>query len=224
MRYVLEGSVRKAANRLRVTGQLIEASTGVHIWGHRFEGAPEDIFDLQDQITANVIGAVAPQLEQAEIERAKRKPTASLDAYDYYLQGMASYYASNKEAVSEALRLFSKAIGRDPAFASACGMAHGASSGARSMAGRSTAQERQQRPHGLPGVRPRSGLMMPSRFLAQAHALGYVVGEVDAARTSSIAPSSSIRTWLMRGGRADGSGSILGNRRPLSSTWGGPCG
>jgi len=167
VRYVLEGSVRKAANRLRVTGQLIEASTGVHIWGHRFEGAPEDIFDLQDQITANVIGATAPQLEQAEIERAKRKPTASLDAYDYYLQGMASYYASNKEAVSEALRLFSKAIGRDPAFASACGMAHGASSGARSMAGRSTAQERQQRPHGLPGVRPRSGLMMPSRFLAQ---------------------------------------------------------
>src|SRR5215468_8571121 len=123
VRYVLEGSVRKAGNRLRVTGQLIEASTGVHIWGHRFEGAPEDIFDLQDQITANVIGATAPQLEQAEIERAKRKPTASLDAYDYFLRGMASYYANNKEAVSDALRLFSRAIELDPTFASACGMA-----------------------------------------------------------------------------------------------------
>ena len=106
VRYVLEGSVRKAANRLRVTGQLIDASTGVHIWGHRFEGALEDIFDLQDQIAESVIGAIAPQLEQAEIERAKRKPTASLDAYDYFLRGMASYYAGGKESVREGLQLF----------------------------------------------------------------------------------------------------------------------
>ena len=84
VRYVLEGSVRKAANRVRITGQLIDATTGAHLWAERFDGALDDIFDLQDQVTASVVGAIAPQLEQAEIERAKRKPTESLDAYDYY--------------------------------------------------------------------------------------------------------------------------------------------
>ena len=87
VRYVLEGSVRKAANRVRITGQLIDAATGAHLWADRFDGALEDIFDLQDQVTASVVGAIAPKLEQAEIERAKRKPTESLDAYDYYLRG-----------------------------------------------------------------------------------------------------------------------------------------
>ena len=123
VRYVLEGSVRKSANRVRVTGQLVDASSGVHIWGDRFEGALEDIFDLQDQVTASVVGAIAPKLEQAEIERATRKPTESLDAYDHFLRGMASFYQRTKEANSEALRLFSKAIELDPKFASAYGMA-----------------------------------------------------------------------------------------------------
>jgi TolB-like protein len=123
VRYVLEGSVRKAANRVRVTAQLIDASTGAHLWGDRFEGALEDIFDLQDQVTASVMGAIAPQLEQAEIERAKRKPTGSLDTYDYFLRGMANYYQRNKEAISEAQRLFYKTIEVDPNFSSAYGMA-----------------------------------------------------------------------------------------------------
>jgi TolB-like protein/DNA-binding SARP family transcriptional activator len=92
VRYVLEGSVRKSQNRVRIAGQLVEASTGVHLWADRFDGALEDIFDLQDDVTESVIGAIVPRLEQAEIERAKRKPTTSLDAYDYYLRGMASGY------------------------------------------------------------------------------------------------------------------------------------
>ena len=75
VRYVLEGSVRKAANRVRITGQLIDASTGAHLWANRFDGALEDIFDLQDQITTSVITAIAPRLERAEIERARHKPT-----------------------------------------------------------------------------------------------------------------------------------------------------
>ena len=78
VRYVLEGSVRKAANRVRITGQLIDATTGGHLWADRFEGTLDDIFDLQDQLTENVVGAIAPQLERAEIERAKRsQPKAS---------------------------------------------------------------------------------------------------------------------------------------------------
>ena len=123
VRYVLEGSVRKAANRVRITGQLIDAATGAHLWADRFDGALEDIFDLQDQVTASVVGAIAPKLEQAEIERAKRKPTESLDAYDYFLRGMASFHQRTREAINEALRLFYKAIELDPDFASAYGMA-----------------------------------------------------------------------------------------------------
>jgi len=123
VRYVLEGSVRKAANRVRITGQLVDASTGMHLWADRFEGGLEDIFDLQDQVTERVVGAIAPKLEQAEIDRAKRKPTESLDAYDYYLRGMACVHRWNREANNEALRMFYRAIELDPDFASAYGMA-----------------------------------------------------------------------------------------------------
>jgi len=123
VRYVLEGSVRKAANRLRITGQLIDASTGAHLWADRFEGGVEDVFELQDHVTASVIGAIAPTLERAEIERATRKPTENLDAYDYYLRGMASLYRWTKDGVDEALGLFSKATELDPRFATAWGAA-----------------------------------------------------------------------------------------------------
>ena len=123
VRYVLEGSVRKAANRVRITGQLIDATTGAHLWADRFEGTLDDIFELQDQVAASVVGAIAPQLERAEIERAKRKPTESLDAYDYYLRGMANLHQGTREAIDEALPLFHQAIELDPDFASAYGMA-----------------------------------------------------------------------------------------------------
>src|SRR5438094_942304 len=81
VRYVLEGSVRKGGNRVRITGQLIDAATGNHIWADRFDGALDDIFDLQDQVASSVAGAIEPKLRQSEIERAARKPTESLDAY-----------------------------------------------------------------------------------------------------------------------------------------------
>jgi TolB-like protein len=126
VRYVFEGSVRKAANRVRITGQLLDASTGVHLWADRFEGGLEDVFDLQDQVTASVVGAIAPRLGQVEIDRAKRKPTESLDAYDYYLRGMANVHRWTREANNEALRNFNQAIERDPEFASAYGWQPGA--------------------------------------------------------------------------------------------------
>jgi TolB-like protein len=121
--YVLEGSVRKSSNRVRIIGQLIDATSGVHLWADRFDRSLEDIFALQDEVTASVVGAIAPKLEQAEIERAKHKPTRSLDAYDYYLRGMASVYQWTREADDEALRFFYRAIDLDPGFASAYGMA-----------------------------------------------------------------------------------------------------
>jgi TolB-like protein/DNA-binding winged helix-turn-helix (wHTH) protein/tetratricopeptide (TPR) repeat protein len=124
VRYVLEGSVRKAANRVRITGQLVDTATGAHIWADRFDGELGDIFDLQDQVTESVVGAIAPAVEKAEIERAKRKPTASLDAYALYLRGLARLHQfGNRQANDEALRLFSRAIELDPEFATAYGRA-----------------------------------------------------------------------------------------------------
>src|SRR5207249_3901799 len=90
VRYALEGSVRKAADRVRITAQLIDTATGVHLWADHFDGQLQNIFELQDKVTESVVGAIAPKLEQAEIERAERKPTENLDAYDYYLRAQAS--------------------------------------------------------------------------------------------------------------------------------------
>ncbi|WLA85124.1 winged helix-turn-helix domain-containing tetratricopeptide repeat protein [Bradyrhizobium elkanii] len=122
VRYVLEGSVRKAANRVRITGQLVDAANGAHIWADRFDGELGDIFDLQDQVTESVVGAIAPAVEKAEIERAKRKPTASLDAYALYLRGLARLHQfGNRQANDEALHLFNRAIELDGEFAAAYG-------------------------------------------------------------------------------------------------------
>ena len=89
VRYVLEGSVRKAGERVRITGQLIDAMTGAHIWADRFDGTLDDIFELQDQISSSVVGAIEPKLRQSEIERTARKPSENLDAYDLYLRALA---------------------------------------------------------------------------------------------------------------------------------------
>ena len=123
VRYILEGSVRKAANRVRITGQLLDVATGAHLWAERFDGTLEEVFDLQDQVATKVVGAIAPKLEQAEIERAKRKPTESLDAYDHFLRGLACVYRWTKQSMEEALQHFHRAIELDPDYASAYGMA-----------------------------------------------------------------------------------------------------
>ena len=124
VRYVLEGSVRKAANRVRIMGQLVDTATGAHLWADRFDGGLGDIFDLQDQVTESVVGAIAPAVEKAEIERARRKPTESLDAYALYLRGLARLYQfTSRQANEEASRLFNSAIELDPDFASAYGRA-----------------------------------------------------------------------------------------------------
>jgi TolB-like protein/class 3 adenylate cyclase/tetratricopeptide (TPR) repeat protein len=123
VRYVLEGSVRKAGNRVRITGQLIAAATGAHLWADRFDGPLEDIFDLQDKVTTSVVAAIAPSLELAEIDRSERKPTESLDATDCYYRGIHHYRLANREGNAEALRLARQAIALDPNFATAHGLA-----------------------------------------------------------------------------------------------------
>ncbi|WP_296661890.1 winged helix-turn-helix domain-containing protein [Paraburkholderia sp.] len=123
VRYVLEGSWRNVNKRVRITGQLIDATTGTLHWAGRFEGVLGDIFELQDHIAESVVGAIVPQLEQAEIQRARDKPTESLDAYDYYLRGMARLHHGTQETIDQALQLFQKAIEFDRDFASAYAMA-----------------------------------------------------------------------------------------------------
>ena len=123
VRYVLKGNVRIAASQIRVVGHLIDASTGVHLWSDSFNSPLADVFELQDQVAARVVGALAPRLEEAEVERAQRKPTGSLDAYDYFLRGMALVRRETKEGTDEALRLFHKATEFDPGYATAYGMA-----------------------------------------------------------------------------------------------------
>ena len=209
VRYVLEGSVRKAGTRVRIAGQLVDATTGAHLWAERFEGALEYIFDLQDQVTVSVVGAIAPKLEQAEIERSKRKPTDSLDAYDYYLRGIACVHRWSREGSTEALRLFNKAIELDSDFAAAYGMA------ARCYSQRKVSGWMTDRPkeaaeaERLARQAAELGRDDPIALCAAGMALAYVVGDLDEGaalidRALSLNPnlawawlfSGWVRVWL----------------------------
>jgi adenylate cyclase len=110
VRYVLEGSVRKAGNQVRITAQLIEAETGTHLWADRFDGSLEDVFDLQDKVAINVAGVIEPTLQAAEVRRSAARPTTDLTAYDLYLRALATYYPITKEGLLAALGLLQQAL------------------------------------------------------------------------------------------------------------------
>jgi adenylate cyclase len=123
VRYVLEGSVRNASGRVRVTGQLIEAATNRHLWADKFDGRLEDIFELQDQVAARVVGAVAPNVESAELLRTHSKATENLGAYDCFLRGRETLRSFSRKGTADALESFRRAIALDPAYARAYGWA-----------------------------------------------------------------------------------------------------
>jgi TolB-like protein/class 3 adenylate cyclase/Flp pilus assembly protein TadD len=114
VRYVLEGSVRKGGNRVRITAQLIEAETGAHLWADRFDGSLEDVFDLQDKVAIEVAGVIEPALQAAEVRRSAARPTNDLTAYDLYLRALATFYPITKERLLEALELLEEALAIDP--------------------------------------------------------------------------------------------------------------
>ena len=122
VRYVLEGSVRKAGGKVRVTGQLIDAMTGAHLWADRFDGPLDDIFGLQDKVTSSVVAAIAPRLERAEIDRSERKPTENLDVIDLYYRAIHSLRRLTRQGIEDALRLARQAISIDPDFSAAFGV------------------------------------------------------------------------------------------------------
>lgn len=118
VRYVLEGSIRRSGNRVRIAAQLIEAATGNHVWAEKFEGELDEVFELQDRITETVVANIEPSLELAEIDRARRKPTDRLDAYDLCLRARSLYYSSKDRENNDAeLRLLDQAIALDPNYA-----------------------------------------------------------------------------------------------------------
>jgi adenylate cyclase len=122
-RYVLEGSVRKAGQRVRITAQLIDAESGNHVWADRVEGLVDDLFELQDQVTASVVGAIEPELRRSELERAVRRPPTDFDTYICVMRGLASLNKWSRAGFDEALRLAYQAIERDPDFSSSYALA-----------------------------------------------------------------------------------------------------
>jgi hypothetical protein len=119
VRYVLEGSVRRAGSRLRFIGQLIDATSGAHIWADRFDRELSDVFELQNRFTESVVGAIGPQLQLAEIERLKHKPAAHLDAYDFLLRAQQLEYEYTRESLAAAIAHVQRALHIDPTYAPA---------------------------------------------------------------------------------------------------------
>ena len=119
VRYVLEGSVRRAGGRLRVNAQLIEAGNGAHVWADRYDGVLDDVFEFQDKITETIVGIVEPNVRRAEIERARRKRPDSLDAYDLYLQAAPHFASAMPEDSETAIPLLEQALKLDPHYAPA---------------------------------------------------------------------------------------------------------
>ena len=209
--YVLEGSVRKAGNRVRITGQLIDAATGAHLWADRFDGSLDDIFELQDQVASRVVGVIEPRLRLIETDRASRKPTENLDAYDLYLRALAQTYKRTEEGIAESIRLARRALELDPAF----GPAMGRIAGSRQI---------QLLRHWIPasGVEVEEGIQMARQALAVARdnpevlriaglALAALAGENEAALTAidraielnpnyalAYAQRGNLLTWLNR--------------------------
>ena len=123
VRYVLEGSVRKAGQRVRIAAQLIDAATGAHLWADRFDGSLEDVFDLQDKVASSVAGVIEPTLQEAEIRRSSERPTSDLTAYDLYLRALVDWGSIEKHRIVRALELLGQAIERDPQYGPALALA-----------------------------------------------------------------------------------------------------
>jgi len=202
VRYVLEGTVRKAGGQIRISGQLIDAATSTTIWGGHFDGNLDRIFEFQDLVTAKVVGAVQPRLEQVELERSRQKPTTSLDAYDYYLRGLAELHRWTRDGNRAAISHFYRAIELDRRFAAAYGMA------ARCLCQRKTsdwvedeARERAET-EGLASLAVEFGRDDPVALAAAGFAVAFVLGKVSEGgelveRSLSINPGYAV-AWMFK--------------------------
>jgi adenylate cyclase len=200
VRYVLEGSVRKSTSRVRITGQLIEASAGTHLWAEKIDGDVRDIFDLQDQITAKVVSSVAPTIERAEIERAKQRATSTTDSYDTYLRGMALVY---RRQFTEARTLFKRAAEQDPEYAAAYAMSASMYSSEKAMNG--IIHNPEMCADALRDANTALGITIEDAFVLArcAHPMAYICHQYDRAaslaeRAVTLNPNLSY-AWIVRG-------------------------
>jgi TolB-like protein/DNA-binding winged helix-turn-helix (wHTH) protein len=214
VRYVLEGSVRKAGNRVRIAGQLIDTATGAHIWAEHIDGTLDDVFELQDEVARSVAGAIEPRLRLSEIERATRKPTESLDAYDLYLRALAQFHKYSAEGLRDAIALMNRALMIDPSSAPAAAMIRycrsfqrlqgwGPVSDAEAAESARLARQAIEAGRDDPDTLWMAGMVL---FFLAGHA-GTAIRTVE--RALSLNPNSALANWAsglldcLAGGRAD---------------------
>jgi adenylate cyclase len=203
VRYVLEGSVRKAGSRVRITGQLIDTASGAHIWADRFDGALDDIFELQNQVASNVVGAIEPKLRQSEIERASRKPTESLDAYDLYLRALALRDVHTDESVREAIALLKQVLAIDPGYAPAAALIgwhriHQNSHGRRPVSEADTAEAVALARRALEAAKDDPDTLWMAAFTLHAFAGEREIAATAINRALTLNPNSA-HAWAARG-------------------------
>jgi TolB-like protein len=203
VRYVVEGSLRRAGDRLRISAQLIDASTGANLWAERHDGALAEVFDLQDRIAASVAGAILSTVDLAEIALAQSKPPSGLDAYDHYLRGAACHKRWTVESIAEAIGHFRKAIDLDPAFAAAYGFAAYCHGSLRAISASTfTAENRDEAERlALKAVELAPADDIVLTFASSA--IGYAVGDVQRGlllgdRALALNPNHA-RAWFVQG-------------------------
>jgi adenylate cyclase len=203
VRYVLEGSVRKAGGRVRITAQLIDAQSGTHLWADRFDGSLEDVFDLQDQVAISVAGVIEPALQTAETARSAHRPTSDLGAYDLYLRALSDYGSLERDRMFRALDLLSQAINRDPGYGPAIALA---SIVHQQLAANGWAEDPESN-HRASIALARRALRVasddPDVLIFAGFALGFLGEDIDMAmglidRSLALNPSSA-RGWLESG-------------------------
>jgi adenylate cyclase len=202
VRYVLEGSVRRAGNRVRITGQLIDAISGAHLWAEHFDGSLEDIFEVQDSVATSVAGVIEPALQAAEIRRSRERPTNDLTAYDVYLRALANFPWSGRVQLEKALHLFEQAIARDPGFAPALAWAavcrarqrlDGYAEETSHLKARRFAEQALALADGDPGVLANVALVLGDDECAE---ISSAISLID--RSLALNPSSA-RAWFISG-------------------------
>jgi TolB-like protein len=203
VRYVLEGSVRKAGGRVRITAQLIDATTGAHLWADRFDGLWEDIFELQDQVAASVAGVIEPTLQAAEIRRSSERPTSDLTAFDLYLRALRRLDQFERDGLVHALELLERAIERDPDYGPALAMAAHCHQGLEVNGGAEDAQTARRTSIVLARRALRSSPDDPDVLAVAAFVLGYFGEDIDVSlglidRCLALNPSCA-RGWHWSG-------------------------
>jgi TolB-like protein/class 3 adenylate cyclase len=203
VRYVLEGSVRKAGQRMRITAQLIEATRGSHLWADRFDGSLDDVFDLQDKVAISVAGVIEPTLQVAEIRRSADRPTNDLTAYDLHLRALSFLYHWERKATASAFDLLRRAIERDPQYGSALALA--ADCHMNFHVNGWTSDPESNRCEGIDLARRalRVASDDPGVLGRAAHVLGYFGEDIDASielidRALALNPSFA-RGWVISG-------------------------